>query len=70
MVKENAKKVTHPNGYSAVLYGEKSMSIYNPEGREVLHTFSRNTNAEEEVFEHLETMPEFLETLGIEISED
>ena len=70
MVKENANKVTHPNGYSAVLYGEKSMSIYNPECREVLHTFSRNSNTEEEVFEQLETMPEFLELLVIELSED
>lgn len=65
-------KITHQNGYSAILYGEKSMSIYNPEGREVLHTFSRNANTEEEVLEHLETMPEFLEMLGIEVdtSED
>lgn len=36
----------------------------------MLHTFSRNANTEEEVLEHLGTMPEFLEMLGIEVGEE
>lgn len=29
------------NGYSGVLYGSGSMSIYDPQGHEVLHTLQR-----------------------------
>ena len=55
-------KVTHPNGYSGILYGKRSMSIvYNNE--EVLHTGFRNINTEEELYKKLENMPEFLKML-------
>lgn len=59
--KENVenKWFDHENGYSAVLYGESSMCVYNGR-RKVLHTGSRNVNTEAEVMELLETMPEFL----------
>lgn len=36
----------HKNGYSAVLYGKSSMSVYRRE-KEVFHTGSRNINTED-----------------------
>lgn len=54
--------ITHPNGYSAVLYGESSMCVYNGR-RKVLHTGSRNVNTEAEVMEMLGEMPEFLQKI-------
>ena len=35
------KYVSKHNGYSGVLYGSGSMSIYDPQGHEVLHTLQR-----------------------------
>ena len=55
-------KAEHPNGFSGILYGERSMSIYYL-GKEVLHTGFRNINTAEELYKELEEMPEFLETL-------
>ena len=52
----------HSNGYSAVLYGESSMCVYNGR-RKVLHTGSRNVNTEAEVMEMLAKMPEFLQKI-------
>lgn len=53
---------TNENGYSAVLYGESSMSVYHNR-EEVLHTGSRNVNTETEVKEMLAKMPEFLQKI-------
>jgi len=64
------KTIEHPNGFKAVLYGKRSMSIYTPEGRECLHTGSRSPQTEEQVMECLEEMPELLETLGIIATDD
>lgn len=47
----------HPNGYSAVLYGKSSMSIFFG-GKAVSHTGFRNVNTEAEVMELLEKIPE------------
>lgn len=52
------KEYKHKNGYSARLYGKSSMSIYF-NGKEVLHTGSRNLNTEDEVMKMLEDMPKF-----------
>lgn len=43
----------HPNGYSARLYGESSMSIYY-DGKEVMHTGFRKVNTKDEVMDLLE----------------
>ena len=56
------KEYKHPNGYSARLYGESSLSIWF-NGKEVLHTGSRNANTEDEVMELLESYPEFVKSL-------
>jgi len=57
------KRVIHGNGYSGVLYGESSLSVYNPEGKEVLHTGTRNVNTEQEVLDLLDAMPTMMEIL-------
>lgn len=60
----NAITYTHPNGYSAKLYGKSSMIILDPQGKESLHTGFRNVNTKEEVMELLEEHPVFLQTLS------
>lgn len=57
--------VNHPNGFSGKLYGESSMSIFDRDGNEVLHTGFRSAdiNSENALYEHLETFPEFLSML-------
>lgn len=57
-------KVEHPNGYMGILYGKSSMSIYDEEGHEILHTGSRNINTKEELYELLEGMPKFVEIMA------
>ena len=52
-------KYTSKNGYSGVLYGESSMSIYDKEGKEVLHTGQRNVNTYEELVDLIENFPDF-----------
>ena len=65
---ENEIKVKHPNGYSGMLYGKRSMVIfYNNE--EVLHTGFRNINTKEELYDNLEKMPEFMKMLDDSIDE-
>lgn len=57
-------KVKHPNGYEGVLYGKTCMAIYNPQGRECLHTGFRNIDTEQELYKQLEDMPRFMEMFG------
>ena len=52
----------HENGYSAKLYGKSSLSVYF-NGKEVLHTGSRNVNTEDEVMEMLGGMPNFFKLM-------
>lgn len=62
------KEYKHPNGYSARLYGESSLSIYFM-GKEVLHTGSRNVSTESEVMEMLEDYPNHWSALSSHIDE-
>ena len=50
------------NGFSGELYGESSMSIYDPDGREVMHTASRTPNTQEELKKIVDGMPAFIKT--------
>lgn len=52
-------KVEHENGYTGALYGRSSLSIYK-EGREVLHTGSRNISTEKELYELLDRFPKMI----------
>lgn len=65
MKKKPAQKIeyTSPNGYRGVLYGKSSMSIYGPNGREVIHTGHRTPNTLEELTKQVDSMPEFMEML-------
>jgi hypothetical protein len=63
-------KYTSENGYTGVLYGRSSMSIYDPEGHECLHTGFRNINTYEELVETVNEQPEFMKALENMRSED
>lgn len=59
-------KYKSDNGYSGALYGESSMSIYDPDGKEVFHTGFRRKeiNSLEALKEHVDTFPELMELLS------
>lgn len=63
-------KVEHPNGYLGILYGKSSMSVYDEDGHEVLHTGNRNVNTEAELYELLEGMQEFVEIMADIVLDD
>lgn len=63
-------KVEHPNGFLGILYGESSMSIYDEDGHEILHTGSRNINTKEGLYELLEGMPKFVEVMADVVIEE
>lgn len=63
-------KVSHPNGYSGILYGESSMVIFDKDGHEVMHTGFRTPQTEEELYELLEGMPKFVEVMADIVLED
>lgn len=51
------------NGYSGVLYGSGSMSIYDPQGHEVLHTLQRAGHTLEYLEEVVDTADRLVEML-------
>ena len=63
-------KYTSENGYTGVLYGRSSLSIYDPEGHECLHTGLRAINTYEELVETVNEQPEFMKALEKMRSED
>lgn len=64
------------NGYSGRIYGESSMSIYDKDGDEVLHTGKRSINTFDELKKCVDGYPEFEKAMDrldidrIEESED
>lgn len=63
-------KVNHPNGYSGILYGKSSMSIFDEDGHEVMHTGFRTPQTKEELYDVLETMPKFVKIMADVVLED
>lgn len=57
-------KYTSKNGYTGVLYGESSLAICNKDGKEVMHTGSRNINTYDELVNLVEEYPKFIEMLS------
>lgn len=55
------------NGYSGVLYGEKIMSIYDPNGQAVLHTYNRAGNTLEYLKEVVDTADKLRAMLNGEV---
>lgn len=57
-------KVEHENGYTGIVYGKSSMSVYK-DNKEVLHTGSliKPFTTEKEVYEYLEKLPSFFKSL-------
>ena len=56
--------VQHPNGYSGILMGKSTMMIYDKDDNLVLHTCFRTPNTETELYECLETMPQFMDIIA------
>lgn len=56
-------KYTSDNGYTGVLYGQSSLSIYNTDGKEIMHTGFRNINTYEELVRVVDEHPKFMEML-------
>lgn len=56
-------KYTSSNGYTGVLYGKRSLAIFNPDGTESMHTGSRNINTYEELVRIVDEHPKFIEML-------
>ena len=56
--------VQHPNGYSGILMGKSTMMIYDKDDNLVLHTCFRTPNTETELYECLETMPQFIDIIA------
>ncbi len=54
---------TSSNGYTGRIYGEKQFSIFDSEGREVLHTYSRAFDTYEALKESVDTFPELVKIL-------
>ena len=63
-------KYTSPNGYTGLLYGESSLAIFDPDGKESLHTGSRTIDTYEELVELVDGHPKFLEALSDYITEE
>ena len=57
------KYVSERNGYSGVLYGRSSMSIYDQQGHEVLHTGFRAGDTLEYLKESVDTADKLTEML-------
>lgn len=51
------------NGYTGVMYGKSSLSVYDPQGREVLHTGRRASDEPKDLRNIVKGMPELLEML-------
>ncbi len=56
-MKKMIKYTSEKNGYTGVLFGESSMSIFNPDGVETLHTGSRTINTLEDLKEFVDEVP-------------
>lgn len=51
------------NGYTGVIGGTSSMSIFNQDGHEIMHSGFRNINTYDELKEFVDNFPEWLVTL-------
>lgn len=59
------KEYTNPEtGYMGVMYGKSSLSVFDKNGKEVMHTGSRNINTYNELVYFVDTFDEFLKILA------
>ena len=54
-------KYTSKNGFTGIMYGERSVSIFREDGKEVFHTGSRGFDTYDELVDFVEKYPEFYE---------
>ena len=57
-------KYISPNGYTGILYGESSLSIYDSDDQNIFHTGSRNINTLEELKYLVEAFPKYRSELA------
>ena len=60
MVPEFELEYMSVNGYSGKLYGKSELSIYAPDGREIMHTSVRPINTAEELRVIVDQMPDLI----------
>ena len=64
MKKKNQNKAnltyTSSNGYTGVLYGNRSMSVFDSNDHEVMHTGFRSVNTADELAEFVDNFDQFL----------
>ncbi len=59
------KEYTNPEtGYKGVMYGKSSLSVFDKNGKEVMHTGSRKINTYNELVHFVDTFNEFLKMLA------
>lgn len=56
-------KYTSDNGYTGIMYGESSFAVVDKDGKEVMHTGSRNFNTYDDLVERVESFPYFIKAL-------
>lgn len=61
--KDGAMEYASENGFTGVMYGKSSFTVYDKDGNEVLHTGSRGFNTYEALKEQVEGFPKFYEAL-------
>lgn len=51
-------------GYKGVMYGKSNLSVFDKNGKEVMHTGSRNINTYNELVRFVDTFDEFIKILA------
>lgn len=51
-------KVSHPNGYTGILYGRSSMIIFDEHSNKLLHTGYSSVKTPRDLYRILESMPD------------
>ena len=62
--KNNITYTSEQSGYTGILYGNSSLSVYKGE-HEVLHTGRRNINTEEELVSFIDGFSDLVHTLCV-----
>lgn len=56
-------RITSRNGYTGVLSGESTLTVYDSHGNKVLHTGARNIISSEELTRLVDEFPAMMQTL-------
>ena len=62
-------RVTSRYGYTGVLSGNTTLTVYDSRGNKVMHTGSRNINTEDELIWFVQNFPELVLTMTEHLDE-